>query len=93
MSVDFLQEVIMKSITALLLLMLKHFKLNHVYQVHLLDEYELCLVWSPFVLVQFEFMSQHLVFANCIPLVLKLFNQNVPIFVAAKNKFLPQSII
>lgn len=40
-------------------------------------------------IVQFEFMSQHLVFANCIPLVLKLFNQNVPIFVAAKNRFLP----
>jgi hypothetical protein len=59
------KEIVMKAVTALLLLMLKHFKLNHVYQ--------------------FEFMSQHLVFANCIPLVLKLFNQNVPIFVAAKN--------
>jgi hypothetical protein len=33
------------------------------------------------------------VFANCIPLVLKLFNQNVPIFVAAKNKFLLQLIL
>ncbi|WAR25916.1 STRP1-like protein [Mya arenaria] len=45
--------------------MLKHFKLNHIYQ--------------------FEFMSQHLVFANCIPLVLKFFNQNIVLYVTAKN--------
>merc|ERR1712071_324296 len=29
--------------------------------------------------------SQHLVFANCIPLVLKFFNQNIMAYVAAKN--------
>ncbi|KAJ8301772.1 hypothetical protein KUTeg_020759 [Tegillarca granosa] len=34
---------------------------------------------------QFEFMSQHLVFANCIPLVLKFFNQNTLSYVGAKN--------
>lgn len=50
------KEIIVKSISAILLLMLKHFKLNHVYQ--------------------FEFVSQHLVFANCIPLILKFFDQN-----------------
>ena len=44
------KEIIVKAVSAVLLLLLKHLKLNHVYQ--------------------FEFVSQHLVFANCIPLVL-----------------------
>ncbi|PAA67327.1 hypothetical protein BOX15_Mlig009864g1 [Macrostomum lignano] len=59
------KEVIVKAISALLLLLLKHFKVNHVYQ--------------------FEYVSQHLVFANCIPLVLKFFNQNILSYVESKN--------
>ncbi|KAL0267192.1 UNVERIFIED_CONTAM: hypothetical protein PYX00_009539 [Menopon gallinae] len=59
------KEVIVKAVSAILLLLLKHFKLNHIYQ--------------------FEFMSQHLVFANCIPLVLKFFNQNILAYVSTKN--------
>lgn len=59
------KEIITKAISGILLLLLKHFKLNHAYQ--------------------FEFMSQLLVFANCIPLVLKFFNQNITSYVAAKN--------
>lgn len=59
------KEIIVKATSAILLLYLKHFKLNHVYQ--------------------FEFMSQHLVFANCIPLVLKFFNQNIMGYVGSKN--------
>ncbi|CAC5386384.1 Striatin-interacting protein 2,Striatin-interacting protein 1,Striatin-interacting protein 1 homolog,Striatin-interacting proteins 2 [Mytilus coruscus] len=59
------KEIIVKAISGLTLLLLKHFKLNHVYQ--------------------FEFMSQHLVFANCIPLVLKFFNQNIMSYIGAKN--------
>ncbi|XP_065052039.1 striatin-interacting protein 2-like [Rhopilema esculentum] len=59
------KEILVKSISALILLFLKHFKVNHIYQ--------------------FEFVSQHLVFANCIPLVLKFFNQNTSAYVAAKN--------
>lgn len=59
------KEIIVKAVSAILLLLLKHFKLNHIYQ--------------------FEFMSQHLVFANCIPLVLKFFNQNIMTYVSAKN--------
>lgn len=59
------KEIIVKAVSAILLLLLKHFKINHVYQ--------------------FEFMSQHLVFANCIPLVLKFFNQNIMAYVGAKN--------
>ncbi|CAG4915489.1 unnamed protein product [Colias eurytheme] len=59
------KEIIVKAVTATLLLLLKHFKLNHVYQ--------------------FEYMSQHLVFANCMPLVLKFFNQNILSYVGAKN--------
>lgn len=30
-------------------------------------------------------MSQHLVFANCIPLVLKFFNQNIMAYIGSKN--------
>lgn len=59
------KEIIVKAVSAILLLLLKHFKLSHVYQ--------------------FEFMAQHLVFANCIPLVLKFFNQNIISYVGAKN--------
>ncbi|XP_053318940.1 striatin-interacting protein 2 [Spea bombifrons] len=59
------KEIIVKSVSAILLLMLKHLKLNHIYQ--------------------FEYVSQHLVFANCIPLILKFFNQNVMSYICAKN--------
>lgn len=59
------KEIVVKAVSAILLLYLKHFKINHIYQ--------------------FEFMSQHLVFANCIPLVLKFFNQNIMSYVGSKN--------
>eukprot|EP00108_Taenia_solium_P008306 TsM_000739700 transcript=TsM_000739700 gene=TsM_000739700 len=59
------REIIVKAISGLLLLLLKHFKLNHIYQ--------------------FEYISQLLVVANCIPLVLKFFNQNTLLYVQAKN--------
>ncbi|XP_020857973.1 striatin-interacting protein 2 isoform X4 [Phascolarctos cinereus] len=59
------KEIIVKSISTVLLLLLKHFKLNHIYQ--------------------FEYVSQHLVFANCIPLILKFFNQNILSYITAKN--------
>uniref|UniRef100_A0A671SYP5 Striatin-interacting protein 1 homolog n=1 Tax=Sinocyclocheilus anshuiensis TaxID=1608454 RepID=A0A671SYP5_9TELE len=59
------KEIIVKAIAALLLLLLKHFKFNHIYQ--------------------FEYVAQHLVFANCIPLILKFFNQNIMSYISAKN--------
>ncbi|KAJ8938853.1 hypothetical protein NQ318_019913 [Aromia moschata] len=59
------KEIIVKAVSAILLLLLKHFKLNHVYQ--------------------FEFISQQLVFANCIPLILKFFNQEILNYVKAGN--------
>ncbi|CAK9804155.1 Striatin-interacting protein 1 [Anthophora quadrimaculata] len=59
------KEIIVKAVSAILLLLLKHFKVNHIYQ--------------------FEFMSQHLVFANCIPLVLKFLNQNILLYTESKN--------
>lgn len=67
------KEIIVKAVSAILLLLLKHFKLNHIYQ--------------------FEFMSQHLVFANCIPLVLKFLNQNIVAYIEAKNMYVFVSII
>lgn len=59
------KEVVIKSISATLLLLLKHCKTNHVYQ--------------------FEYICQQLMFANCIPLVLKFLNQNVCQFVYCRN--------
>ncbi|CDW51858.1 protein FAM40B [Trichuris trichiura] len=51
------KEIIAKCVSAMLLLILKHLKVNHIYQ--------------------FEQICQQLVFANCIPLILKYFDQNV----------------
>ena len=59
------QEIIIKSISAIPLLLLKHYKLNHVYQ--------------------FEYISQQLMFANCIPLVIKFVSQEMADFVTARN--------
>ncbi|XP_075524935.1 striatin interacting protein isoform X2 [Dermacentor variabilis] len=59
------KEIIIKAISAILLLLFKHLKINHV--------------------LQFEYMGQQLMFANCIPLVLKFFNQNINSYIAAKN--------
>ena len=59
------QEIIIKAISAILLLLLKHYKLNHVYQ--------------------FEYISQQLMFANCIPLVIKFVSQEMADFVTARN--------
>uniref|UniRef100_A0A915KLT9 Far11/STRP C-terminal domain-containing protein n=1 Tax=Romanomermis culicivorax TaxID=13658 RepID=A0A915KLT9_ROMCU len=60
------KEILVKAISALTLLLLKHFKANHVYQA--------------------EYLSQHLVFANCIPLILKFFDQNVLSYVQSENE-------
>lgn len=59
------KEIITKAVSASLLLLLKHFRLNHVYQ--------------------FEFISQCMFYANCIPLVLKFLNQDMNMFVTAEN--------
>jgi hypothetical protein len=59
------KEIIIKAVSAILLLLLKHYKINHIYQ--------------------FEYISQQLMFANCIPLVLKFFNQNITQYIGAKN--------
>lgn len=91
------KEIIVKAISAVLLLLLKHFKLNHIYQVSWAG------AWPSFgggqhpgwgsafthpcgLSPQFEYMAQHLVFANCIPLILKFFNQNIMSYITAKNR-------
>lgn len=38
------KEIIVKAISAILLLLLKHFKLNHIYQVHLTSVLYLCQI-------------------------------------------------
>lgn len=59
------KEIITKAISSILLLILKHYKLNHVYQ--------------------FEYISQQLMLANCIPLILKFFNQEILNYVTSLN--------
>lgn len=51
------KEIIIKAVSGILILLLKHFKVNHVYQ--------------------FEYVSQQLMFANCIPLILKFLSQDI----------------
>lgn len=55
------KEVIIKAVSATLILLLKHLKINHIYQ--------------------FEYVSQQMMFANCIPLVLKFLSQDVYTFI------------
>lgn len=59
------QEIIIKAISGILILLLKYYKVNHIYQ--------------------FEYISQQLMFANCIPLVIKFITQDIVDFVLAKN--------
>lgn len=59
------KEIIIKAVSAILILLLKHFKINYVYQ--------------------FENVSQQLMFANCIPLILKFFNQNIFQYISSRN--------
>lgn len=59
------KEIIIKAVSSILLLILKHYKINHIYQ--------------------FEYISQQLMLANCIPLILKFFNQNVLEYITSKN--------
>lgn len=59
------KEVIIKSVSAILLLLLKHFKINHIYQ--------------------FEYVSQQLMFANCIPLILKFLSQDILSYIVSSK--------
>jgi len=59
------KEIITKAVSAVLLLLLKHYRLNHVYQ--------------------FEYISQCMVYANCIPLVLKFLNQDMAAYITSKS--------
>ena len=44
---------------------------------------------SLYLCVQAECLAQNLVFANCIPLILKFLNQNLAAFVLLNNKYAP----
>uniref|UniRef100_F1KTD6 Protein FAM40B n=1 Tax=Ascaris suum TaxID=6253 RepID=F1KTD6_ASCSU len=63
------KEIMVKAASSILILLMKHLRLNHVYQ--------------------FEYLSQHLVFANCIPLILKFLDQNMVRYVQSKHELLP----
>ncbi|VDK70322.1 unnamed protein product, partial [Onchocerca ochengi] len=63
------KEIMVKAASAILILLMKHFRLNHIYQ--------------------FEYIGQHLVFANCIPLILKFMDQNMVRYVQSKHELPP----
>lgn len=59
------KEIIIKAVSAILILLLKHLKVNHIYQ--------------------FEYVSQQLMFANCIPLILKFLSQDIFSYIVASK--------
>lgn len=63
------KEIMVKAASAILILLMKHFRLNHIYQ--------------------FEYIGQHLVFANCIPLILKFMDQNMVRYIQSKHELPP----
>ncbi|EFO21343.2 FAM40A protein [Loa loa] len=63
------KEIMVKASSAILILLMKHFRLNHIYQ--------------------FEYIGQHLVFANCIPLILKFMDQNMVRYIQSKHELPP----
>ncbi|VDK53201.1 unnamed protein product [Gongylonema pulchrum] len=63
------KEIMVKAASAILILLMKHFRLNHIYQ--------------------FEYLGQNLVFANCIPLILKFLDQNMVRYVQSKHELPP----
>ncbi|KAL3995626.1 hypothetical protein ACH3XW_26620 [Acanthocheilonema viteae] len=63
------KEIMVKAASAILILLMKHFRLNHVYQ--------------------FEYIGQHLVFSNCIPLILKFMDQNMVRYIQSKHELRP----
>uniref|UniRef100_A0A915Q113 Far11/STRP C-terminal domain-containing protein n=1 Tax=Setaria digitata TaxID=48799 RepID=A0A915Q113_9BILA len=63
------KEIMVKAASAVLILLMKHFRLNHIYQ--------------------FEYIGQHLVFANCIPLILKFMDQNMVRYIQSKHELPP----
>ncbi|VDK81481.1 unnamed protein product [Litomosoides sigmodontis] len=63
------KEIMVKAASAILILLMKHFRLNHIYQ--------------------FEYIGQHLVFANCIPLILKFMDQNMVRYIQSKHELRP----
>ncbi|KAM3718198.1 Striatin-interacting protein [Dirofilaria immitis] len=63
------KEIMVKAASAILILLMKHFRLNHIYQ--------------------FEYVGQHLVFANCIPLILKFMDQNMVRYIQSKHELPP----
>ncbi|CAD6193977.1 unnamed protein product [Caenorhabditis auriculariae] len=58
------KEILVKATSAILLLLVKHLKLNHIYQ--------------------YEFVCQHVVYGNGIPLLLKYLDQNINRYVQAR---------
>ena len=84
------KELLTKAIAGILLLLLKHFKSSHVYLVcHStpLHSTPFCSTHCSCVRSQAECLAQNLVFANCIPLILKFLNQNLAAFVLLNNKY------
>ena len=60
------KEIATKALSGFLLLLLKHFKANHIHQ--------------------FEYVTHHLYISNCVPLIVKIFNQSMQMFVTQRNQ-------
>ncbi|KAE9416834.1 hypothetical protein Angca_004026, partial [Angiostrongylus cantonensis] len=60
------KEIMVKATSSILLLLMKHFRLNHIYQ--------------------YEYLCQHIVYGNGIPLMLKFLDQNMVLNKLVKGK-------
>ncbi|XGW11558.1 hypothetical protein V3C99_012775 [Haemonchus contortus] len=63
------KEIMVKATSSILLLLMKHLRLNHIYQ--------------------FEYLSQHIVYGNGIPLLLKFLDQNMTRYVQSRYEIYP----
>lgn len=63
------KEIMVKATSSILLLLMKHFRLNHIYQ--------------------FEYLCQHIVYGNGIPLLLKFLDQNMTRYVQSRYEIHP----
>ncbi|WKX95488.1 hypothetical protein Q1695_012165 [Nippostrongylus brasiliensis] len=63
------KEIMVKATSSILLLLMKHLRLNHIYQ--------------------FEYLCQHIVYGNGIPLLLKFLDQNMTRYVQSRYEIHP----
>ncbi|CAK5053819.1 unnamed protein product [Meloidogyne enterolobii] len=79
------KELIIKGASSIIILLLKHFRLNHVYQFENFAQY-LVKKFLKLILHSSKFLQ---ILANCMPLVLKFLDQNICRYFQSKHDLAP----